>query len=201
MSAVTFTNPSATCASGFAERGRTRGGVRSVRVPVEKVHIDAWPSAFPGAEASDEVAFTWNSYCVPTARLPLGRKVSCLASVDHVVGPAPQGPPAPFRPKAAAVFASFIGSDQLTWIRLFRSTWLAPAAGEKDRMVGGAESTVNGGELKGCEAPLESWTTTRITVSVELNPLGVHGTIWGFVGPAAQDLIAWRAPLPSECEA
>src|SRR6184192_2201440 len=149
MSAVTFTKPSATCAIGFAERERIRGGVRSVRVPVEKVHIVSWPSAFPGSEAS----------------------------ADHVVVPATQGPPAPFRPKAAAVFASFIGSDQLTWIRLFRSTWPAPAMGEKDRIVGGAESTVNAGESKGCEAPLESWTTTRITVSVELNPLGVHGTI------------------------
>src|SRR5438034_10035354 len=118
MSAVTLTNPSSTCAIGFAERERIRGGVRSVRVPVEKVHIESWPSAFPGSEASDEVAFTWTSYCVPTARLPPGRKVSCLASVDHVVVPATQGPPAPFAPKAAAVVALFIGSDQLTWIRL-----------------------------------------------------------------------------------
>src|SRR5213078_2303053 len=50
----------------------------------------------------------------------------------------------------------------------------------------------------GCEAPRESWTTTRITVSVELNPLGVHVTIWGFVGPAAKDLMAWLAPPPKE---
>src|SRR2546429_845726 len=67
-------------------------------------------------------------------------------------------------------------------------------------MAGTAESTVNAGESNGCEAPRESWTTTRITVSVELNPLGVHGTIWGFVGPAAKDLMAWLAPPPNEYE-
>src|SRR5207249_2532463 len=67
-------------------------------------------------------------------------------------------------------------------------------------MAGTAESTVNAGESNGCEAPRESWTTTRITVSVELNPLGVHGTIWGFVGPAAKDLMAWLAPPPKEYE-
>src|SRR5207247_2143723 len=108
MSAVTLTNPSSTCAIGFAERERIRGGVRS--------------------------------------------------------------------------------------------TWRAAAAGEKDRMVGGAESTVNAGELNDCEGPLEGGATTRITVSVALNPLGVHGTIWGFVGPAAKDLIAWLAPPPEEYE-
>src|SRR5205809_447588 len=42
-------------------------------------------------------------------------------------------------------------------------------------MAGTAESTVNAGESNGCEAPRESWTTTRITVSVELNPVGVRG--------------------------
>src|SRR5207237_893885 len=67
-------------------------------------------------------------------------------------------------------------------------------------MAGTAESTVNAGESNGCEAPRESWTTTRIIVSVELNPLGVHGTIWGFVGPAAKDLMAWLAPPPNEYE-
>src|SRR5207253_10367623 len=67
-------------------------------------------------------------------------------------------------------------------------------------MAGTAESTVNAGESNGCEAPRESWTTTRITVSVELNPLGVHWTIWGLVGPAAKDLMAWLAPPPKEYE-
>src|SRR5947208_16632306 len=67
-------------------------------------------------------------------------------------------------------------------------------------MAGTAESTVNAGESNGCEAPRESWTTRRIIVSVELNPLGVHGTIWGFVGPAAKDLMAWLAPPPKEYE-
>src|SRR5207302_5598843 len=94
-SAVTFTKPLAICALGFAERERICGGVRSVRVPVEKVQIESWPIAFPGSEASDDVAFTWTSYWVPTARLPPGRKSGWVGSVDHVVVPAPQGPPVP----------------------------------------------------------------------------------------------------------
>src|SRR5207249_11303318 len=90
-SAVTFTKPLAICALGFAERERICGGVRSVRVPVEKVQIESWPIAFPGSEASDDVAFTWTPYWVPTARLPPGRQGRCVAPVARVVVPPTRG--------------------------------------------------------------------------------------------------------------
>src|SRR5207247_1589521 len=133
----------------------------------------------------------------PSAKVPDGRKVNCVASGDQATVPVSQGPPEPRTPNAfaAPVVDSFIASDQFTWISVFRSTLTASERGEDAAMVGGVESTSNGAESTWAGAPRESSTSRCRTVSVALNPVGVQETT--FESPPGVELrIGWLARPP-----